>query len=94
MWTPYILRLEVGRDFCVILPENQISAGYRYIERNTNITILQISSSGNKKNAPTDLAAGTFRYHNCWARLKTVDMLVPLLLDKYFKPQYLGVPEK
>jgi hypothetical protein len=37
MWTPYILRLEVGRDFCVILPENQISAvlqiQYGYLNR-------------------------------------------------------------
>jgi hypothetical protein len=34
--------LEVGRDFCVILPENQISADFMYIEINTTIAILQI----------------------------------------------------
>jgi len=27
------------------------------------------------KKSPTDLAIGAFRYHNCWAGLKTDDML-------------------
>jgi hypothetical protein len=46
----------------------------RYESTSTS-RILQISSSGNKKNTPTDLATRVFRYHNCWARLKTVEML-------------------
>jgi len=36
---------------------------------------LQISLSGNQKNTPIDLTTRIFRYHNCWAGLKTGDML-------------------
>ncbi len=57
------------------MSKNQISVNYRLIESITSLPILQISSSGNKKNAPADLAAKAFRYHNCWAGLKTGDLL-------------------
>jgi hypothetical protein len=45
-----------------------------YIESTSTPPILQISSSGNKKNAPTDLATRAIRYHNFWAG-KTFDKL-------------------
>jgi hypothetical protein len=63
-----------GQSFSRVL--KLVIEGFETGDESTSTSpILQISLSGNEKNAPTDLAAGTFRYHNCWAGLKTVDML-------------------